>query len=679
MPLFEVQQGLFFSEGEGIQECRDHLPPQPHVMIVETTQRLQDPDPGVRRQSAEVLCTAVIHGHERDAVIAGLVKALGDLHVGVQEAALDALVAQGGTEVARQLFSLLKCDDSTIRNLAVEGLERLAEGTVEVLVEAIDDPDPHIRKIIADLLGQENDSEVVEFLTRLLADSCANVRMAAASSLGSVGHPDGVPGLLQACHDEELWVRFSAIEALGMIGDPSGLPMVRTFLEVSDLTLLCAAVEAIGKLGTNEDIPTLLEMLPTAALPLRHYLFVTIVRLVGSDSDIFKQEALRAFVFKELVSALHAREREVNLAAVQGLRILNDPHATEPLLSVLGQSVVRGDSELCEEISQTLQACGDEGLLIQCLRGRDELIVVCCLEALGAQRSSQAVPSMCDLVRQSEKGEIRLAALRALQAIEVVNSEVVTVAFTAMGDRDPDVREVAVDIVESSGLKEAQPALWDALSQEGCPNVIDAEVRALLAMGDSQDCGVFRRLLRDDRIEVRESAILSCSLGKQNAAQGVMIGCLSDSDWRVRLAVVGRLAELSDPQLLASLRPALSDEHPYVRQAAVQALGAMGTPEAMESLRTIGLRDSDLWVRTRTIEQLSEQRNSEAVPMLLRLLHDPLVPVQMAAIKAVTAFGETQAVPVLRDLQSSGVPEVGVLASEALERLGDPSVSVGHR
>ena len=56
-----------------------------------------------------------------------------------------------------------------------------------------------------------------------------------------------------------------------------------------------------------------------------------------------------------------------------------------------------------------------------------------------------------------------------------------------------------------------------------------------------------------------------------------MIGCLSDSDWRVRLAVVERLTELSDPKLLASLRPALSDDHPYVRQAAVRALGVMGT------------------------------------------------------------------------------------------------------
>ena len=647
-------------------------------MIVETTQRLQDSDPSVRRHSAEVLGTAVVHGHEREAVISSLVHALGDLHVGVQEAALEALVAQGESEVARQLFSLLKCDDSTIRNLAVEGLQRLTGVTVEVLVEAINDPDPHIRKISADLLGQEKGSEIVRLLTQLLGDGDPNVRTAAAVSLGSVRHSDAVPPLLQACHDEELWVRFSAIEALGMIGEPSALPMVRTFLESSNLTLLCAAVEAIGKLGTSEDIPTLLEMLPTARLPLRHYLFVTIVRLVGSDSDVFKEEAMKAFVFKELVSALQAREQEVNVAAVQGLRILNDPQATEPLLLALGQSLSRGNSELCDEISRTLRVCGDEVLLIQCLRGSDEKIAGFCLQALGTQRSSRAVLPICDLVRQSENYEIRLAALMALQAIGVANSDVVAVTLTAMHDRDSQVREVAVDIVESFGLREAQPALWDALSQEGCPTVIDAEVRALLSLEDSLDCGVVRQLLNDDRVEVRQSAILSCSLAKQKSVQGALIGCLSDSEWRVRLAAVGRLTELSNPQLLASLRPALSDEHPYVRQAAVHALGAMGTPEALESLRTIGLKDSDLWVRTRTIEQLSEQRNREAVPMLLRLLHDPLVPVQMAAIKAVTELGEIQAVPALRRLQSSHVPEVGVLAAQALERLGDPSICVGH-
>ena len=648
-------------------------------MISETTQQLQDSDSSVRRQSAEVLGTAVVHGPEREAVIAGLIHALGDLHVGVQEAALDALVAQGGPDVARHLFSILKSDDSTIRNLAVEGLQRLTGVIVEVLVEAINDPDPHIRKIIADLLGQESGAKVVRHLTQLLADPCANVRTAAAISLGSGRHADAVPPLLHACRDEELWVRFSAIEALGMIGEPSALPVVRTFLESSNLTLLCAAVEAIGKLGTSEDIPTLLEMLPTAKLPLRHYLFVTIVRLVGSDSDIFQQEAMKAFVFKELVSALHAREREVNVAAVQGLRILNDPQATEPLLDVWGPSFSRGDHELCDEISQTLRVCGDERLLIQGLRGHAEGIVILCLQVLGAQRSPRAVLSLCQLVRQSENCEIRLAAFRALRAIGVANSDVVALTLSGLHDLDSQVREVAADIVETCRLREGQSALWDALAQEGCPNVIEAEVRALLSMEDSQDCAVFRRLLNDDRVEVRESAILSCARAKQNPAQGFMIGCLSDSEWRVRLAVVGRLSELSDPTLLASLRPALSDEHPFVRQAAVHALGAMGTPEAMESLRTIGLKDSDLWVRTRTIEQLSEQRNSEAVPLLLKLLHDPLVPVQMAAIKAVTELGEVQALPALRRLQSSHVPEVGVLASEALERLGDPSFCVGQR
>ena len=648
-------------------------------MISETTQRLQDSDSSVRRQSAEDLGTAVVHGPEREAVISGLIHALGDLHVGVQEAALDALVAQGGPEVARQLFSLLKSDDSTIRNLAVEGLQRLPGVIVEVVGEAINDPDPHIRKILADLLGQASGPEVVRLLTPLLADPCANVRTAAANSLGNVRHSDAVPLLIQACRDEELWVRFSAIEALGMIGEPSALPMVRTFLESSNLTLLCAAVEAIGKLGTSEDIPTLLEMLPTARLPLRHYLFVTIVRLVGSDSEIFQQEALKAFVLKELISALHAREREVTVAAVQGLRILNDSQATEPLFQVLSQSLSRDDRELCDEISRTLGVCGDEHLLMQGLRGRDEGMVVCCLRALGVQRASRAVLPICDLVRQSENCEIRLAALKAVQAIGVVNSDVIAVTLTAMGDGESHVREVAADMVETNGFRDMQSALWEALSQEGSPNVIEAEVRALLSMDDSQDCAVFRRLLNDHRVEVRESAIRSCSLANRKSAQGCLIGCLSESEWRVRLAAVERMAELTDPTLLASLQPALSDDHPYVRQAAVQALGAMGTPEAMASLRTLGLKDSDLWVRTRTIEQLSEHRNREAVPMFLRLLHDPLVPVQLAAIKAVTDLREVQAVPALRRLQSSQVPEVGVLASEALERFGDPSFCAGQR
>ena len=51
--------------------------------------------------------------------------------------------------------------------------------------------------------------------------------------------------------------------------------------------------------------------------------------------------------------------------------------------------------------------------------------------------------------------------------------------------------------------------------------MIDAEVRALLSMQDSQDYGVFRQLLKDDRVEVRQSAILSCSLAKQDICAGL--------------------------------------------------------------------------------------------------------------------------------------------------------------
>jgi len=53
----------------------------------------------------------------------------------------------------------------------------------------------------------------------------------------------------------------------------------------------------------------------------------------------------------------------------------------------------------------------------------------------------------------------------------------------------------------------------------------------------------------------------------------LLLGHVNDPDWRVRMEVVERLADQEDEVLLTPFLNATSDSHPYVRQAAVQALG----------------------------------------------------------------------------------------------------------
>ena len=645
-------------------------------MISETAQLLRNLDPSVRRAGAETMGSLVVHGAEREAVIAHLIDTLCDPHVGVQEAALEALLCLGGSEVARQMFSLVKRDDIAIRNLAIEGLQRLREAAIGVLVEAESDSNPHIRKIVAELLGQTGSTEPVDVLIRFLDDPCANVRASAAVSLGHLGHPAAVQPLLRTCHDEELWVRFSSVQALGAIGDSCALPTIQSFLDTKDLPLLCAVVEAIGKIGTTEDIPSLLEMLPMAGLPLRHYLFVTIVRLVGPDTNVFEHEAMKAMVFKELVAALHAREQEVQIAAIQGLRILNDSRATEPLLTMLGQSSLGGESELRDEIFKTLTVCGEESVLCLGAESSDERVALPCIGALSHHASTTAVSTLCDLIDRTDNCEVRLAALKAIHTIGIFNSKVIPVTLVALQDFTGAVREAAARIVESFKLTKAASILWSGLAVEQYPNVIEAHVKALLALDDQNTLGIFRDLLKHERAEVRQPAILFCSPASLTSMQGILLNCLSDEDWHVRLAVVERLTDPPNADLSPSLITALSDDHPYVRQAAVLALGAMGTSEAMNSLQTVGLHDPDVWVRTRTIEQLSHHRHHTFAPILITLLEDSVVPIQMAAIHAVEELGESRAIPVLRRLTQHGDSEVGMLASHALERLGDSSVCV---
>src|SRR5574337_1445988 len=89
---------------------------------------LKDRDPSVRRNACESI------GESRGtSFIPALVEALGDSDFGVREAALIALIAIGGREVATAAAQLLRLDDASLRNLGIEILRRVGGEALDVI------------------------------------------------------------------------------------------------------------------------------------------------------------------------------------------------------------------------------------------------------------------------------------------------------------------------------------------------------------------------------------------------------------------------------------------------------------------------------------------------------------------------------------------------------------------
>lgn len=170
---------------------------------------LKDPDEEVRRNCAWAL------GNLGEAVIddAGLalVQALNDPAASVKAAAAEAIGNIGGTQAMVEMLSeALEEPDVATRRTAVLALGWLeAPSSYEALVEALHDPDAGVRQGAVAALGELADVQVLPLLReRLLRDPHPGVRSEAAFRLGKIGDESVLPVLrLISQKDESLEVR----------------------------------------------------------------------------------------------------------------------------------------------------------------------------------------------------------------------------------------------------------------------------------------------------------------------------------------------------------------------------------------------------------------------------------------------------------------------------------------
>jgi len=89
------------------------------------------------------------------------------------------------------LFKLLKDEDNLTRNNAATGLLMISPGQefIPLLVSNMDNPDPRVRSVIAQVLGEQRDhtNEVCPALLKLTKDQDPNVRESANGALKKIG------------------------------------------------------------------------------------------------------------------------------------------------------------------------------------------------------------------------------------------------------------------------------------------------------------------------------------------------------------------------------------------------------------------------------------------------------------------------------------------------------------
>jgi len=289
-----------------------------------------------------------------------LLSALGDERWRIRKTATDVLaVWEDSGEAVNSLVELLGDDsDTTRRNAAVEVLTRIGNAATDQLVLKLRDPDPHVRKLLVDVLGAVADPKAEKELIATLSEEDENVRMAAVEALSNFKGSGAARALLRLLSGPDVPMRFYAMESLGKMDILVPLDEIRPL--VHQRILRRAALDVLGNCPESESIEFLLEALKDS-LPSNR---LAAVRSLGKLYREYPE--LRGGVEKN-IAALRGEEKalstllesldnsnlDIQRTAVQFLGILGHPASAKALIEAARDS--RMQPEAIEALKKVVQ------------------------------------------------------------------------------------------------------------------------------------------------------------------------------------------------------------------------------------------------------------------------------------------------------------------------------------
>jgi twitching motility protein PilT len=263
------------------------------------------------------------------------------------------------------------------------------------------------------------------------------------------------------------------------------------------------------------------------------------------------------------------------------------------------------------------------------------------VEALKRFSSPRAVDA---LERKLHAGPhaIRLAVLATAEAIG--NDQVLSLVVAALNFKKIDVRtraaEVLTNLALAGNVDLARTILW---------------------------------LLRSKDTNVRRMAVdISKKVGDPTGELAPrLLRHLRDEDWWVRERVMDALVSMAGRQLTRHLVSYLQDPSDIVRRYAVDALLRLKDPAALGALVRAAQSDADWWVRERAIEAVGAIGDRRSIPYVVDLLNrEPEL--QRICVEALQAMKADEAAPQVAALLPTADAEMKVVLLACLATLDEP-------
>ncbi len=377
---------------------------------------------------------------------------------------------------------------------------------IAAFVEALQDPDPELRRHAVYALGELEAEEAVEPLARMLTeDQDPEVRRAVLYALGELDPDAALPVLATHFRSEtDPEVRRHMLWVMAEAGDASALPAVESALGDSDPEVRKAALAAMTEIGTADVVPLLVRALDDPE-PENQRMAVFALAEVA-DSDDPSDTAVNG-----LVRAARSDDPEVRKAAIMALSEVE----SEAAIPALAAATTDADPEVRRHA----------------------------IWALAESDAPEATPVLTRATGDSDP-EVRRFALHALA--ERGDAVSVDIMARSLEDEDPEVRRAALMALAESGRPEAIPAMGRALNDED-PEVRRMAIWGLAEAGDVDPSAVrplIAALEGDRDPEVRIAAAHALGEVGTDAALDALTRALKDPDPEVRRAAIAALADL---------------------------------------------------------------------------------------------------------------------------------------
>jgi HEAT repeat protein len=562
-----------------------------NAMIDMLLAQLNEADESLRRMAVEEL------GELRDPrAIPALARMLGEeKHIGVLEAAGEALVKIGGLESAGAVVPLLATAEVFVKNLVCEVLIALGETALGAVIPLLKSPDHDVRKFAADVIGDIRSASAVGALIDSMADPDVNVICSALEALGKIGSGSAIDAMINAARGENSDAAYYAVLALGRVRDERVADFLLSLLsETSNPILRFAAVEAMGFLGNRRTVRPLLGLLEGKDAALGKVVFKALGRIdVRYLESVFLRTA-NEDLLRRAGEALRENDPELRKYALIALGAVGRPLFENLLLEFL-----RNEDETLPFVMQNLVRMGRVSMefLLPLLDDPSDRVRELGATIIGDVQNPAAVGRLRVLLGDASP-IVRRSAVRALGKFSV--PEVLEPVLSALGDDDDSVRTAAATSLGWMRAAEGIPRLVELLAGASL-NVADAAQGALLMIGGGAVESSLAGMLASPDALLRARAVAALGgLERTGEIRNLITGALGDSAPEVRRAAVRALGEKPDPGLAGAIMPLSRDAHPSVRRAAVKALGRISDECVIPTLLA-ALDDGDVWVQYEAI------------------------------------------------------------------------------